>query len=102
MDSEANLSGIDVRPIQGEVKPAPKDAGTHKASGRIEAIKKDAITLTHSPIISLNMPGMTMDFKLAKPGMVRGFKKGDEVTIDFQKKGMAFTVTGISRKKAAK
>lgn len=102
VDSEANLSGIDVRPIQGEAKPDPKDAGTHKASGRIEAIKKDAITLTHGPITSLNMPGMTMDFKLAKPGMVRGFKKGDEVTIDFQKKGMAFTVTGISRAKAAK
>ena len=43
---------------------------------------------------------MTMDFKLAKPGLLRGFKKGDRVTFRFMQMKTGSTITSISRAEA--
>lgn len=101
VDSEASLSGIKVRPIAGEPKSAPKNMSGYQTSGRIEAIKSGAVTLSHEPVPALKWPAMTMDFKLAKPGLLRGFKKGDRVTFRFEQRNTGSTITSISRKKAS-
>ena len=101
VDSEASLSGIKVRPIEGDQKSAPKKMSDYQASGRIEAIKSGAVTLSHEPVPALKWPAMTMDFKLAKPGLLRGFKKGDRVTFRFMKMKTGSTITSISRAEAS-
>ena len=98
VDSEASLSGIKVRPIEGEQKIAPKTMSGYQTSGRIEAIKSGAVTLSHEPVPALKWPAMTMDFKLAKQGLLRGFKKGDRVTFRFEQRDSGSTITGVSRK----
>lgn len=45
--SEANLTGIDVRPLEGKLPQAAKMIGRHKASGKIEAIKSNNMILLH-------------------------------------------------------
>lgn len=100
VDSEASLSGIDVRPLEGELPRAAKVTGRFKASGKIEAIKSNGVTLSHGPVPAINWPAMTMDFRLAKPSMMRGLKKGDRVDFTFEKSGSAVTVTSIKRKVA--
>ena len=37
------------------------------------------ITLRHGPFRTLNMPGMTMAFPLARPDVAQGVKAGDTV-----------------------
>lgn len=100
VDSEASLSGIDVRPLGGELPRAAKMTERHKASGKIEAIKSNGVTLSHGPVPAINWPAMTMDFKLAKPSMMRGLKKADRVDFTFEKSDSAVTVTSIKRKVA--
>ncbi len=100
VDSEASLSGIDVRPLEGELPRATKMAGRYRASGTIQAIKGNSVTLSHGPVPAIKWPAMTMDFKLAKPSMMRGLKKGDPVNFTFEKSGSVVTVTSIKRKEA--
>ena len=73
----------------------------YQTSGRIEAIKNGAVTLSHEPVPALKWPAMTMDFKLAKPGLLRGFKKGDRVTFRFMQMKTGSTITSISRAEAS-
>ena len=101
VDSEASLSGIKVRPIDGDQKSAPTKMSGYQTSGRIEAIKNGAVTLSHEPVPALKWPAMTMDFKLAKPGLLRGFKKGDRVTFRFMQMKTGSTITSISRAEAS-
>ncbi|CAO1653719.1 efflux RND transporter periplasmic adaptor subunit [Parasphingorhabdus sp. NYA22] len=101
VDSEASLSGIKVRPIEGEQKSAPMEMPGYQTSGRIEAIKSGAVTLSHEPVPALKWPAMTMDFKLAKPGLLRGFKKGDLVAFRFEQMKTGSTITSISRAEAS-
>lgn len=101
VDSEASLSGIKVRPIEGDQKSAPVQMSDYQTSGRIEAIKSGAVTLSHEPVPALKWPAMTMDFKLAKPGLLRGFKKGDRVTFRFEQRKTGSTITSLSRAEAS-
>lgn len=76
IDSEASLSGVMAR--------SESEAGSavlHSAEAKIDEIGRDDITLTHGPFKTLAMPGMTMSFPLAKPGLVNGLKAGDRVTV---------------------
>ena len=68
------------------VEPSVVAANTalrHTGSARIEAITRDAVTLSHGPIPSLKWGPMTMDFKLPKGGVQRGLAAGDRVDFEF-------------------
>ncbi|RZU00896.1 efflux RND transporter periplasmic adaptor subunit [Rivibacter subsaxonicus] len=83
IDSEASLKGIEAR-LNDEPRPsiaavAPRHVGT----GRIEALGRDALTLSHGPIPSLKWGPMTMDFKLPLHGIPRGLEPGDRVDFEF-------------------
>ena len=83
IDSEASLKGVEARL---NIEPAPLAANTaarHTSSGKIEAIMRDAMTLSHGPIPSLKWGAMTMDFKLPRGGVPRGLEAGDRVDFEF-------------------
>jgi Cu(I)/Ag(I) efflux system membrane fusion protein len=83
IDSEASLRGVEAR--LNDV-PKPTAAGTaprHEGEGKVEAIGRDALTLSHGPIASLKWGAMTMDFKLPPGGLPRGLEAGDRVNFEF-------------------
>ena len=70
----------------------------HKVEGVIKGIKADAnkLTISHGPIKSMGMDGMTMDFLVSDPGMLEVVKEGQNISfmIEVDKKGN-FVITDI-------
>ena len=67
------------------------------ADGEIKKVDKDAgkLTIKHGPLPSLEMPGMTMVFRVSDPAMLERVKSGDKVKFVADKVGAALTVTQI-------
>jgi len=67
------------------------------ADGEVRKVDKDAgkITLKHGPIPSLDMPGMTMVFRVKEKAMLDAVKAGDKVKFDAEKTGGQYVVTKI-------
>ncbi|HEU4459544.1 MAG TPA: efflux RND transporter periplasmic adaptor subunit [Methylibium sp.] len=84
IDSEASLRGVEAR-LNGDPKAATaKPAEVHRGQGVIEAIGRDAVTLSHGPIPSLKWAEMTMEFALPPPERLpRGLAAGDRVEFEF-------------------
>lgn len=68
------------------------------STGEIKKIDRDAgkITLKHGPLVNLNMPAMTMVFKVQSPQLLTTVKVGDSVKFRVEKIQGAFTVTQIA------
>jgi membrane fusion protein, copper/silver efflux system len=79
IDSEAKLSGVEMQSANDT--PATAPVVLHEADATIEELEKGEVTLTHGPFKTLNMPGMTMTFSLAKPELTEGLKVGDKVHV---------------------
>lgn len=80
MEKAANSADM----TEGEVRKIDKEQGK--------------ITLKHGEIKNLDMPGMTMVFKVKDAAMLDKVKEGDKVGFTAEKIGGAFTVTGIEAK----
>ncbi len=80
------------QPVQA--KGAAADA---MADGEVRKVDKDAgkITMKHGPIPNLDMPGMTMVFRVKDAAMLDQVKAGDKVRFAAEKVGGQFTVTQI-------
>ena len=67
------------------------------AEGEIRKVDKDAgkVTIKHGPIPSMDMPSMTMVYRVKDPAMLRRVKAGDKVKFATEKLGGAYTVTKI-------
>lgn len=77
LDSEASLTGmIDTTQKMPQSTPA---VPLHAAEGRIIELSKKEVTIEHGPFKTLNMPGMTMSFTLARPELAQSLKIGDRV-----------------------
>ena len=76
---------------------AAAGAQTAMTDGEVRKIDKEQgkLTLRHGPIANLDMPGMTMVFKVADPKMLDTVKVGDKVKFAADKVDGAFTVTAI-------
>ena len=86
---------------------APASAADHAAhhatavapttEGEVRKIDKEQgkVTLKHGPIANLDMPGMTMVFKIADPTMLDRIKEGDKVRFAADRVNGAITVTAI-------
>ena len=85
IDSEASLTGTALR--MGSNPHAQVAVPTHHGNGKIEAIDKDEITISHGPIPSLQWGAMTMGFKIPANGLPQNIKVGDRV--DFEIKPVA-------------
>jgi Cu/Ag efflux protein CusF len=71
--------------------------GMEMSSGEVRKIDKDAqkITLKHGEIKSMDMPGMTMVFKVLDPTLLDKVKVGDKVMFNAEKRDGAIVVTAI-------
>jgi Cu/Ag efflux protein CusF len=75
-------------------------AGTASAQpvdGEILKIDKAQrrITLKHGPIKSIDMPAMSMTFRLVNPAWVDSFKVGDKVKFEADKVDGNYTITRL-------
>ena len=66
-----------------------------QVSGEIRKVDPDTgkITIRHAEIPNLDMPGMTMLFRVAEPAMLTQFKAGDKVMFSARKIDGALVVT---------
>lgn len=53
------------------------------------------LTLRHGPLPQLNMPPMTMVFRVAEPALLDGLKAGDAVRVAIERRSGGLTVTRI-------
>ena len=96
IDSEASLSGVIAR-LQTSQPAAPQ---TGSGSGIITAVDaaKGTVTIRHGPIAGLGWPAMTMSFRLARPAMARGLRKGLKVefTVRNDPQGGSYVIDRIA------
>lgn len=90
---------------------SPTDHATHHVpaasatavmtDGEVRKIDKEQakLTLKHGRIENLDMPGMTMVFKVANRQWLEGLKVGDKVKFAADNVGGALTVTAIEASK---
>ncbi|MCC7274584.1 MAG: copper-binding protein [Alphaproteobacteria bacterium] len=67
--------------------------------GQIRRIdpETEKLTIRHGPIARLDMPAMTMVFRLARPELMRGLAVGDRVLFDIAPTGGAMTIVEIRK-----
>lgn len=77
--------------------PAGASAVAPTSDGEVRKLDKDQgkLTLKHGPIANLDMPGMTMVFKVASPKLLDAVKPGDKVKFVAENLNGALTVTAI-------
>lgn len=71
--------------------PAPASDGEVRKVDR----EQGKVTLKHGPIANLEMPSMTMVFKVANPKLLEGLKEGDKVKFSADRVNGAITLTDI-------
>ncbi|HEV8690801.1 MAG TPA: copper-binding protein [Ideonella sp.] len=72
-------------------------ASAPMTDGEVRKVDKaqGKLTLRHGPIQNLDMPGMTMVFKVADPKLLDKVKEGDKIRFAAERTGGAITVTAI-------
>lgn len=67
------------------------------SDGEVRKVDREQgkLTLRHGPIANLDMPGMTMVFRVADPKLLDGLKEGDKVKFSADRVNGAITVTAI-------
>ena len=70
---------------EGEVRKVDREAGK--------------VTLRHGPIAHLDMPAMTMVFRVAEPKLLTGVKEGDRIRFAAERVNGQFTVTAVEAAK---
>ena len=70
------------------------------AEGEVKKVDKSAgkVTLKHGPLAALDMPAMTMVFRVKDPAMLDEVKVGDTIRFKAEKAGGSFTVTEFNKK----
>jgi Cu/Ag efflux protein CusF len=72
-------------------------AAQSMTEAEVRKVDKDAgkLTLKHGPIPNLEMPPMTMVFRVKEAGMLDAVKAGDKVSFQAEKVGGQYVVTKI-------
>lgn len=55
------------------------------------------VTLRHGPIPSLEMPPMTMVFRVAEPAMLDQLREGEKIRFDAEQRQGQYVITRIER-----
>ncbi len=91
IDSEASLRGslerLGGKAAAESMSAAPAKLPTHRASGKVEQISGNEVTLSHGPVPSLKWGAMTMGFVPPAGGLPKDIKVGDTVQFEFQAAG---------------
>jgi Cu(I)/Ag(I) efflux system membrane fusion protein len=106
IDSEASLRGTLQRLGGGTpadpMSAMPSTAATHRATGQIERIAVDEITISHGPVPSLKWGPMTMGFMPPAAGLPKDIKVGDIVQFEIRATGDGmFKIVAIARTASA-
>ena len=93
--SEAMAANMDM--TKNEKASATKPAFTE---AEVKKVYKDSgkITLKHGEIKNLDMPGMTMQFKVKDPTMLNNINAGDKVLFTAEQMKDELIVTSIHKK----
>ena len=86
LDSEASLKGIGTPSMDAVTQAAPELPAAvqeHHGMGKVEAVSKDSVTVSHGPIPTLQWGAMTMDFKISATGIPASVKPGARVQFAF-------------------
>lgn len=80
-------------------KPDAKMNAAPMSEGEVQKIdiKAQTITLKHGPLANLEMPGMTMAFKVKTVALLAKVKVGDKVKFDAEMPGGTLTLVSIER-----
>ena len=67
------------------------------ADGEVKKVDKDAgkLTIKHGPLTNLDMPGMTMVFRVKDPAMLDQVKEGDKIRFVADRVNGAITVVEL-------
>jgi len=90
IDSEARLKSVLGAMSAGQPASSPSSAvakEVHVATGKVDSIDADSVTISHGPVPELKWPAMTMDFGKANPKAFADVKPGDRVRFEFKKGG---------------
>jgi len=84
-------------PLYAEPVTAPAAQAPAMSEGVVRKIDaaNAKITLRHGPIANLDMPAMTMVFRVQPPELLSSLKVGDTVKFHAESIDGAFTVTAI-------
>lgn len=87
-------SASDAKATQPPAAPPSVSATTE---GEVRKVDKDAgkITLKHGPILNLDMPAMTMVFRVRDASMLDKVKTGEKVRFGAEKIGGTLTIMEI-------
>lgn len=90
------------RRINEEVGGAMHGAATSDAHAVVQSINRaeNKVKLKHGPIPKLDMPGMTMVFRVVDAKLLDQVKEGDEVGVTVEKTGVGYVVTGFQKEKS--
>ena len=102
-----NLAGI-LAMAAALALAAPAHAVSHHSAlagyteGEVRKVDKAGgkVTLKHGPIANLEMPPMTMVFRVKEPALLANLKEGDKVKFKADKVQGAYTVTELAPAKA--
>lgn len=96
IDSEASLKGVLAR-MEGAAAANDEPTATannasnavsgsaiHRGQGKVEAIGKDEITISHDPIPTLKWNAMTMTFRLPSADLARNVAVSDNVAFEIR------------------
>lgn len=91
----ANAAQHDAKPVQAAETEAPM------SEGEIKKVDKEAskITIKHGELKNLDMPPMTMVFRVTDPAMLDQVKAGNKIRFVAEKVNGAFTVTKLEIQK---
>ncbi|HYD81863.1 MAG TPA: copper-binding protein [Paucimonas sp.] len=78
-------------------RPPAAEAAAATNDGEVKKIDKAAgkITIKHGPLASLDMPPMTMVFRVQEPGMLDKVKAGDKIKFVAQRVDGVIMVTRL-------
>ena len=71
------------------------------SDGEVRRVDKSAgkVTIKHGPLQNLDMPAMTMVFRVKEPAMLDQLKEGDKIKFTADKFDGALTVTAVQANK---
>ena len=85
----------------GNVAATYHDSANRAAmsEGEVKKVDKAAakVTIKHGPLKNLDMPGMTMVFRVKDPAMLEKLSAGDKIRFTAEKVDGAYTVTEFER-----
>lgn len=86
-----------VTPLHAEPVTPPAAQSTVMTDGVVRRIDpaNGKLTLRHGPIVNLDMPAMTMVFRVQPPELMNALKVGDAVRFHAESINGALTVTAI-------